>query len=341
LSPPFAFALCAFGDLELHNDSTVARIEEPEGPDREGGHVASHGNLRVLDHAVVRGSAVVGGDLHLANHGLITGDVWVAGDIELENRGRVDGRLNAVEPPPRPCDCGYDLDAALAQAAMVNDNVVLEADPELASSLVDGGLLLDDEATMALPAGDYFLSYVAIEGHASLVLTGGLVRLFVTGGVEIGNHATVAATAGSGLLVVSGASSVEAEHHDHGDDEPDDHGDGEGDSGRERHRGGRDEGHADEGHGHDGDDGDEGCDDDEADHSHDPWKELDGAVVIKNNSVSRLFVYAPFARVEVENNATLTGAIVGRDIVLDNKGKVRFEGSQPSAPQLECSGVTP
>ncbi|MBN2498545.1 MAG: hypothetical protein JXR96_28395 [Deltaproteobacteria bacterium] len=231
--PEFRWAICAFEDVLLldrfevasEDTSPPARCHGGHGPAWPAGHgdVAAHGDVGLHGYARIDGELVAGGDVRLLGRSAVTGDVYLAGRLCKRWGARVGGEVIELELPPEPCECGFDLDAALAMRALANDNAQLEADPEIAPYLVDGALLLDRcrrrdkcwgcHPEITLPEGVYYFDRVVMRDSARLrVAPGARVEIWTARDFDLGGCSRLDCRPGDGcsLLVVSGADDAAA-----------------------------------------------------------------------------------------------------------------------------------
>ena len=192
--PQFQFAACAYGDLAVTSNSSV------------DGNVAADGNVSVGQSGEVAGAVVAGGSVTRAGRAEIDGTVYYGGTASL---GCLSGHGGCppsqhLRPAPVVCSCGYDVAARLAEVANNNDNNLLQADPAIASRLVNGGLRMSN-GFITLRGGRYSLASLDLSGGQVQVARGESVELFVTGDVKLGSSIDLD---GRGqLLIVSGADS--------------------------------------------------------------------------------------------------------------------------------------
>lgn len=260
--PTFHFAVCAFGALSVSNNATVSGAGGAEAS------VAAHGAFSLQNNARIGGGVVAGGNATLKNNALVDGRVFHGGTFSQQSNALAVGGHQLVTPAPQPCECGFDLSAALADAAATNDNALLAGNPGFSN----GVLTVQNNATVTLAAGRYYLAALELKNNARLKSApGAQVRLYVQGGVKTGNNSTLGAPVGSPMmLLLSGASGT-------------------------------------------------------------------GAVTVNNNADAMLQLYAPNATVTLANNAKLYGAVVGRNVTLDNNQRVELTGfTQASPPPLTC-----
>ena len=210
-SPAMSFSVCAFGKLDLSNNAQIVGVNPITHAVVSGANIATHGTLTIINNASNMGSAVVGGNIVMKNNATIFGNVYVGGTVQLQNNAKIRGTRTTVTPPPQPCECGYDIEGALAEAVTDNDDALLRADPAIASHLVGEGLLISGNSTVMLPAGDFYLTQLRIENNGRLaVATDADVRLFVAGNVLMLNNADLNCppTSGASLLIISDASAA-------------------------------------------------------------------------------------------------------------------------------------
>ena len=259
--PAFHYAACGFTSVRLDNGSEV------RGVGGASASVASNGALVLQNNTQVIGDLVAGGDLSLSNNAYASGRGYYGGRLTLGNNASLAQGSQPLSLPPRPCECGFDLRAALAEVAASNDNQRLVGVPGFS-----GGRLIVSTGTVTLPSGRFALSALEVKSNGRLTTTpGASVELYVTGAVQVRNNAFLGAPAGSpAMLVVSGAAGATP-------------------------------------------------------------------VEIKNNAVGSLLLYAPEARVELQNNAVLRGAVVGREVHLSNNQTLILDGlTQVTPPPLVC-----
>src|SRR6185503_11223632 len=198
--PIFRFAVCAFGDLTVSNNAQVT------GNSGATASVASNGAFTLQNNARIGGAVVAGGTASLKNNSVVDGRVYHGGTYSQINNAHATGGHQSVAPAPMPCECGFDLAAALADAAITNDNALLAGNPAFAN----GVLTVQNNGTLTLAAGRYYFSSLNVLNNAKLTSApGAQVQLYVQGNVTIGNNSTLGAAVGSpGMLVVSGASAA-------------------------------------------------------------------------------------------------------------------------------------
>ena len=197
LLPAFHFAVCAFGNLTVSNNARVT------GASGATASVATNGAFTSQNNARIGGAVVAGGAVGLKNNAIIDGRVYHGGSYTQLNNAIASGGHQSVAPAPAPCECGFDLTGALAAAAATNNNGLLAGNP----AFVNGALTVQNNGTLTLAGGRYYLSSLKVLNNAKLTAAAGAqVQLYVQGNVTLGNNSMVgAAVGGPGMLLVSGA----------------------------------------------------------------------------------------------------------------------------------------
>jgi hypothetical protein len=203
--PSFRYAACAMDKLTV---TTLSRVEGKTGK----ASVAANGDIQVDTLSTVTGDAVAGDDAFLATLSTVGGKVYYA-DNFTRLLGAAIGGSQKVTPAPRPCGCGYELEARLEDVRLHNDNARLLAIPSIASRIHQGGMVVS-VSTVELPAGRYYLEYLWLSGLSRLKpAPGAKVELFVAGAVHVDVLSTLGAlpNGAESLLVVSGADSAQGD----------------------------------------------------------------------------------------------------------------------------------
>ncbi len=199
LRPVFNYAACGLVSVRIDNGCEV------KGTGGALASVASNGDLTLQKHAQVLGDLVSGGSTLLSNNSYASGRSYHGGTLTLRANASLAQGSTQLAVPPRPCDCGFDVGAALAEVALRNDNQLLAGTPGFS-----GGSLVVSSGTVTLRAGRYSLSSLEVRSGGRLtVAAGAVVELYVSGAVQVRNNAFLGAAPGApGLLVVSGASGL-------------------------------------------------------------------------------------------------------------------------------------
>ncbi len=213
-----------FGDVYLENHAGIAAFDALSGSETFGADIAAHGDVVMENHSFVLGDVVAGGDVFMSNNSEIGGDLYLAGELVQQHSSSVDGIVHALDLPPEPCECGYDLDAVMAWRSENNDNFKLQQDPCL-KRFFDGGSLVVDcsgggcccssrahgapgRCPVILPAGAYYLDGFEVRGNAVVELAEGAeVELYVKDRLVVERNARLQPdpARADDLLIVFGA----------------------------------------------------------------------------------------------------------------------------------------
>lgn len=190
MRPPFHFAACGFDGIEVTGSATV------------GGSIASNGDVVITGNGNIQNDVVAGGDLTVTGSASVGGELFY-GD-QLTGGGNVSPPQH-VTPPPLPCECGYDVDARVAEAAAANNNNLLNA--SFASAFSSGRLVVS--STLTLPAGRYHLLGLTVKNSGRLLTAGSDdVELFVDGPVDVQPNAVLGSNPAHPVLVVARTANV-------------------------------------------------------------------------------------------------------------------------------------
>ncbi|HUU01184.1 MAG TPA: collagen-binding domain-containing protein, partial [Myxococcota bacterium] len=215
--PPFHFGVCAFGNVTMLNHAEIMGFDTATGQITDGGDVAAHGGVSLVNNSRLSGEVVAGGNVTLSHNADIYGDVYLAGSVSLAHNSAIHGTVFELDTAPAPCECGYDLDRVLEFRSTHNDNSVLAADPAIAPYLEDGSLHVAHNKQVALPSGVFFFDSIVLENHAGLSLaSGAVVELYVAHELIVANNADLSNNpyrAGD-LLVVLGTDADAGEELD-------------------------------------------------------------------------------------------------------------------------------
>lgn len=195
----YADALFSLEDLPVSNTTTDAydsrlgsyaaqatAVDAAGAFAQNGGSVGSNRDVELDGSAVwIRGNAIPGPQAEVIQ----SGDPTVTGDMAP--------RTVAIDLPPVPLS---DFEAAMN----TNDNQVLKTGYGNKVRYNASNYTLDITAntTVDLPAGTYFLKDLKIKGNATLNVTGP-VKIYVTGGVDIGAGTNILAAKPSDVQIIA------------------------------------------------------------------------------------------------------------------------------------------
>jgi Tfp pilus assembly protein PilX len=125
-----------------------------------------------------------------------TGNIGANGDITLERNTAISGSVSAGD--------AIHMESGVTISGSQTTGAAAKSFPSITPSTTPTQALnIGNNQTVNFPAGTYYYTSIDIGNNSTITTSGGLVTIYVTGEVDIGNSVTIGANPGTNLEIIA------------------------------------------------------------------------------------------------------------------------------------------